>query len=114
MELTEETMLHLLDSITRELEHGERRRRWGAERAEEGWVKSQHAGVYWCYTQKAWLAKKPNSVRHQELTAQKAKKFRAARAQEDRDHALEVFVAAFASAGARGVAALRLQRCERR
>ena len=97
VEFTEETMAHLLDTITRELEHGERRKRWGAERAEEDRVKSQYAGVCWCYAQKAWLAKKPYRIRCQEPTAQTTKKLRGARTQEDGDQALEVSAAAFAS-----------------
>ena len=44
VEFTEETMLRLL------------------ERAEEDRAKSQSAGTYWCYAQKALLAKKPTHV----------------------------------------------------
>ena len=51
-------MGNLLDAVTREIARGERRKRWGSSRADEDMVTSQYAGVYLCYTNKAWLANK--------------------------------------------------------
>ena len=99
VEFSEETMLHLLDCITRELAQGERRKQWGADRAEEDRVKSQYVGVYWCYRHKAWLAKKGASALLPEPMAQKTNKFLCARGHEAMVPALEVAAASFARGG---------------
>ena len=96
VEFTEATMGNLLDAVTRDIARAERRKRWGSSRAEEDMVTSQYAGVYWCYTKKAWLAAKPGILCADD-EPQRAKFFPCPCAHRDADPDPEVSAAAFAS-----------------